>query len=610
MQNGLCTLLLTSALAFVVLPATAQRIDRYQRKLEEYRSGEWPPERTYSRISLGYALQKTFKKHCEYCGFATPDGRRDYVPQDISKFLGKRDMRTKVETADIRGGGLLYYLFTSDEILRPFDEVNYSPSRILRLNSVSNQFAIDPDENFDSFILHKNCSGYLKAALDAGVEPPYLAFRTALDTDSRRQSSVIALSGSFLSPLSLVLSANDSRTTEAMMKLWYFYQENPSYVNNAYYLREFEGVMIKHLTSAEENFRIETEGGLNLTAPIPAHLKASFGISKSSNLSFLGNDWETIVFSDFERPYDKQALFTPLPSPSDIHRYLAGIRPVFQNAQDLPLMIEGVEHKHFLIVEGIPENMASNYWLIENVQAGVYDGLPSLTAEPFADKESCTSGCRFTVTGRPLARNFQGPIDGRPSKLNVRYRIRSKAPVNGEYLSFDIDQEIQTSAHPIANITDGQFDLSKKDGWEFAFQWKFAIEIEDRYNPVSFDVLPYIGNLLVRRSDKELNVRIAKVEPDATRKRFYVTLETQEAFPLNRIDNANMVAYNLALDIHLKSQRSGITSVRPLKSILRFPALKENVVEPPVPAAAEAPAAAPATPAIQTGGSGGGSQEE
>nr|HQU60298.1 hypothetical protein [Saprospiraceae bacterium] len=250
MQTRLCTLLLISLFAIISIPITAQRIDRYQRKLEEYRTNEWPPERSYSRISLGYALQKTFKKHCEYCGFATPDGRRDYVPQDISKFLGKRDLRTKVETADIRGGGLLYYLFNGEERLQAFDEINYSPSRIFRLNSVANQFAINPDENFDSFILHKTCSGYLKAALDAGIEPPYLAFRTALDTDSRRQSSVLALSGSFLSPLHLVLSANDFRTTEAMMKLWSFYRENPSYINNAYYLREFEGVMIKHITAA------------------------------------------------------------------------------------------------------------------------------------------------------------------------------------------------------------------------------------------------------------------------------------------------------------------------------------------------------------------------
>lgn len=558
----------------------AQKVSRYQRKLEEYRREEWPPERSYARMSLGYALQQTFRRHCEYCGFDTPDGRRDYIPQDISKFLGRRDLRTKVESADIRGGGLLYYVFTGDDIMQSFDYLAYTPSRVIRLNSVENQFAVNPDENFDSFILHKTCSSYLKAALDAGIQPPYASFQAALDTDSRRESSVMALSGSFVSPLHSILEANDYRTTEFMMKLWRFYQENPEFINNAYYLREFEGVMIKHITSADENYRIEMEGGLNINAPLSARLKASFGLGKGGRGSFLGNDWETIIYSDFEGNYQKDRLFSPLPTPQEINRYLQGINLVFQKAQDLPLMIEGVEHKHFLIVEGIPENMADNFWVIEKVEPGVYNGTPSLFAQYFYDAESRASGCRFTISGRPLGANFRGPVESRPSKLNVRYRIRSKEPVNGVYLSFDINEEIQTSSHPIAGISEGSFDLTKKDGWNFAFQWKFAIDIEDRYNPVNFSVQPYIGNLLVRRSDKELNVRIVKVDPDVARKRFYVTLETQESFPLDRIDNSNMLSYNLSLDVHLESQRSSVTSVRPVKSILKFPAIREKVEEP------------------------------
>ena len=565
-----------------VLPDTshAQKIGRYQRKVEEYRRTEWPPERSYARMSLGYTLQKTFQRHCEYCGFVIPDGRRDYIPQDISKFLGRRDLRTKVESADIRGGGLLYYIFTADDIQQSFDNLAYSPSRVMRLNSIENQFVVNPDENFDSYILHKTCSGYLKAALDAGIEPPYASFQAALDTDSRRESSVLALSGSFVSPLHFILEANDYRTTEFMMKLWRYYQENPEFINNAYYLREFEGVMIKHITSAEENYHIETEGGLNINAPLAARLKSSFGMGKGGRGSFFGNDWETIIYTDFEGPYQKSRLFSALPTPREVSRYLQGISLVFQKAQDLPLMIEGVEHKHFLIVEGIPENMTDNFWAIENVQPGVYDGTPSLSAQSFYDSESRASGCRFTISGRPLASNFRGAVENRPSKLNARYKIRSKEPVNGVYLSFDIDEEIQTSSHPIANISEGSFDLSKKDGWNFAFQWRFAIDIEDRYNPVNFDVQPYIGNLLVRRSDKELAVRIVNVEPDVARKRFYLTLETQESFPLERIDNSNMLSYNLSLDVHLENRRSSITSVRPVKSILKFPAIKPKEESP------------------------------
>jgi len=561
----------------------AQRSDRLQRKLAKLRKEAWPPKHSYSRISLGYAMQRIFKRHCEYCGFSTPKGRRrDYVPRDISKFLGRRTLRTDVETADIRGGGLLYYIFQEHELEQPFDEIDFSPNRVFHLDFMENQFVINPDPNFDAYFMHKTCSGYLRAALEAGIEPPYTSFRAALDTDHRRASSVVALSGSFASPLRLVLEANDHQATRSLLQLWQFYQQHPSFIGNAYYLQEFEGVVLKHLTSAEQNYRLEREGAFNFTGPLPARLSTSLGLGNTGQATFAGTDWETLIYAEFDYPSERRRLFSPLPSPAEIQAYLSGIKPVFQKAQDLPLMIEGIEHKHFLIVEGIPAYMASNFWVIEDVKPGVYDGSPKLKAEPYFDEDSQSGGCRFTVTGRPLASNFQGSIDERPSKLNVHYRIRSKEPVGGQYLYFDIDEEIQTSSHPIAGIKEGRFDLAKKDGWEFAFQWKFAIEIEDRYNPVNFEAQPYIGNLLARRSDKELNVRIVEVAPDAQRKRFYVTLETQETYPLGRIDNTNMQNYNLSLDIHLESARTAITSVRPLKGILRFPALKP-LAPPPEP---------------------------
>lgn len=577
-------LLILMSMVMILPTSDAQRSSRWQRKLEEARRENWPPERSYSRISLGYALQRIFKRHCEYCGFSTPGKRRrDYVPQDISKFLGRRTLRTDVETANIRGGGLLYYIFQEEDMERPFDEINFSPSRVFRVEGLERQFIVNPDPNFDSYFMHKTCSGYLRAALEAGIKPPYASFQAALDTDHRRESSVVALSGSFVSPMHFVFENNDYRTTQSMLRLWQFYQDNPSYIGNAYYLREFEGVMLKHLSSAEQNYRIEREGGFNFSGPLPARLEASLGFGSTGQATFAGTDWETIIYTEFDYESERLGMFSPLPSPGEIQDYVCGLNPVFQNAQDLPLMIEGIEHKHFLIVEGIPEYMSSNAWVIEEVSPGVYDGAPTLNAEYYYDAESETGGCRFTVTGRPLASNFRGAIDDRPSKLNVRYRIRSKEPVNGKYLYFDIDEEIQTSSHPIANISDGRFDLAKKDGWAFAFQWKFAIEVEDHYNPVSFEVQPYIGNLLVRRSDKKLNVRIVEVEPDAQRKRFYVTLESQETYPLERIDHSAMQNYNLSLDIHLESARTAVTSVRPLKGILRFPALKELVPPEPEP---------------------------
>ena len=566
--------------------AFAQRLDKAKDKLEAYRSENWPPKKAHYRHTLGYVLQGKFKKHTEFCGFAISGKRRDYVPNDLTKFLGKRNLRTRVETADIRGGSLLSYIFNESEIKYKFDDIKYSPTRIFRMKSIPDQFVVNPEGDFDSFILTKNCSGYLKAALDAGVEPPYSAFAAALSTDDRRESSIVALSGSFISPLHIALEANNKQTIEALLSLWRFYRENPSYINQAYYLREFQGVMIRHVSTSEENVLIEREVGININLPLAAHLQANLGITNTAQTTFSGTDWETIIFADFEDNYQKERLFTPLPSPSFIRSYFENIQPTYEKSRDFPLMTEGVEHRHFLIIEGIPEHMTQNYWVIDNVSQGVYEDMPSLYAEYF-NNENGSSGCRFTITGQPSRANFRGPNAYRPSKVPLNYQIRSREPVGGEYLVFNLQQEIQTSSHPIAAIIDGEFDLSKKEDRKFAFQWKFLVEIEDKDSPVNFSDKPFIENLIVRKSNQTLNVTITDIRALPDRGQYEVTLETQETFSLDKIDDSNMLAFNLTLDVHLPMERTSSRSVRPLKGILNFPSIKKekpteriNILEP------------------------------
>lgn len=556
---------------------SAQPADKAAQKLEKYRSDNWPPTRVYTKLSLGFALQQKFKTHAQYCGFNISGNNRDYVPNDITRFIGSRNLRTRVETADIRGGGLMYYIFHDSEMNEPFQVVDYSPFKVMNLNSVKDQYALNPDQNFDTFILTKTCGGYLKAALEAGIEPPYACFKAALDTDSKRESSVLALSGSFVSPLKLILDANDDRTTELLMKLWKFYIDNPSYVDKAFYLREFEGVLIRHITNAEENRKVAIDGGVDLNGLLPGRLKSNFAIGAGSASAFSGTDWETIIYADFEeKGTSREKLFSKLPSPNFIRRYFENLHPVFQKSKDFPVMTEGTEHKHFLVVEGVPDNMTANFWEIESVQAGVYESTPALRSEYFEDKKEGTYGCRFTVSGKPLRKNFEGMGTNRPSRLPLSYVLRSRVPVGGEYVRFYVNEEVQTSAHPVATVGAGEFDLTKKEDRKFAFQWKFEVDMEDNDNPVNFNATPYIGNLTVRRSDKNLNVKLSKIEPDAQRRKFIITIETLDTYPLEKIDDVNMQAYNLSLDLHLKSKLSNDVSIRPLQSILYFPTIKPD----------------------------------
>jgi hypothetical protein len=147
-----------------------------------------------------------------------------------------------------------------------------------------------------------------------------------------------------------------------------------------------------------------------------------------------------------------------------------------------------------------------------------------------------------------------------------------------------VGEELATSAHPVVHVHDGRFDLSLKEDRRFAFQWKVTLEVEDVENPVDFAELPYISNVQVRRGDQQsVDVRVADVILDARRKQYVVTLETVATWPLHRIDDQQMVNYNLSLEVHLPSQRSTTRPVRPVKGNLSFPTLRPDPPAAPLP---------------------------
>ncbi len=564
--------LLAAALPGISLACFGQSIDKAAERLEKTRADNWPPQRIHGRSSLGYALQQVFKRHAEFCGFKIKDEGRDFVPPDASRFLGRRTLRTPVETADISGGGLLYYVFHEQERSQPFASVRFSPSRVLRLPGMPQPFAINPDENFDSFILTKTCGGYLKASLDAGIEPPYAAFKAALDTDSRRESSVMAISGSFVSPLRVAFEANDRRTAEAMMKLWQFYRDNPEYIGRAYYLREFQGVMIKHISTAEENARIESEGAFNLGGPLPIRLKATFGVGASKGSAFSGTDWQTILFADFDAAYRRESIFAPLPTPADIRRYFESIRPLAYLSGSSPILVEGARFQHVVELPGVPEEMAAYFWELETVAPGSFDGPPALESGYFTKGENY--GCRFSLSGRP-ARNYFNPYDANRSGVaRLTYVIRSRQPIAGEYIRIQVEAETPTSIHPMAKMGRGEFNIGKKENRRFALQWTFEVEVEDTDNPVDFAMAPYIDKLALRNADGALPARVADLQADPGRRRFFITVETEETWPLDRIDDNRLQPYNLSLDLHLKSRRADVFAVRPVQGAIYLPAIR------------------------------------
>ncbi|MGB3548041.1 MAG: hypothetical protein WBA17_13760 [Saprospiraceae bacterium] len=587
--------LLFFSLFFLFPYASDAQRDRRRDKLREERLESWPPERFYSRTTLGSALQLVFRKHYDFCGFPAAAGNRDYTPPDIGKFLGRRSLRTHVETADINGGNLLHYIFVNEEWSTPLDELHYRQDRLLTDLRSFSDFTVQPEPGFDAFVLTKNCSGYLKACLDAGIEPPYAAFKTALSTDERRESSVLAVSGSFVSPLVEILAARDARTNELMAKLWLFYQANPQLIGKAYFLREFQGVMVKHLGSAEAVASAEAELGINVNTPFfGAKINSSISRGSSRRGSFSGTDWETIVYADFNGTYTRANWFAALPTPDQIAAYFQQLQPTFSRAKDFPLLIQGSEHRHYVTISGLPAELARMPWTITDLRPGTYH-LPPRLETRFFEEPNGRFGCEFTVSGQPAEALFGQMGAGQTEVVPLRYRIRVADAIRSQSISFQVREELATSAHPIARITDGRYDLAKREDRRFAFQWRAIVEIEDRENPVDYLQEIFVSNVHLRHNEREVETEVIRVDADARRHRCEIVLETRQSWPLQRIDDLRPVNYNLSLDVHLPTRNGKIRNVRPLKTIVTFPGIV------PEPAPASAPHESPGTDGLKSG---------
>jgi hypothetical protein len=98
--------------------------------------------------------------------------------------------------------------------------------------------------------------------------------------------------------------------------------------------------------------------------------------------------------------------------------------------------------------------------------------------------------------------------------------------------------------------------------------------VEDTDNPVDFNVAPFIEKLSLRNADAELPVRLADVQSDPGRRRFFITLESVETWPLDRINDNDLQPYNLSLDLHLKSRRADTFAVRPVQGAVYLPGIR------------------------------------
>jgi len=544
-----------------------------QRRNRKNAEPDWPPARAYGRTTLGNALQSVFQRHYDFCGFTKPSGKRDYTPPTIDRFLGKRNLRTRVERADINGGNLLSYIFSSEETALPLNVVRYRADQLLFNEEAGIDLQPEPRPGFDAFLLTKNCSGYLKASLDAGLKPPYVAFSAALDTDARRNSTVVALAGSFVSPLTEILQANDARTTELMATLWRFYQDQPEYAGRAFYLTQFDGVMVKHLTDATEISNTEQSLGVNAAVPLAGKFSAGLTRAHTSSSNFAGTDWETIVYTDFAGPYQREQLFAPLPTPEDIEVYFRHTPVIAPASGPIAPLREGGSHLHSVAVAGLPAGLANAGWQIENLRGNAYREIPALRVT-----DGGSSGLNFSITGYSSPELFPAGQPGAVASIPLHYELVMPSRSHTSDLRIPVSLRLPTSAHPQVEMAGARFELQRKNNGQYAFRWYLTLNVNDAENPLDpmgkFDA----AEITAGYPENPVDLKLVEASLDARRSTMLVIVETERTWPLKEVDDRNMMTMPVRIEVCMPVKGGYSLCRRPLSARLAVPRIRVAAV--------------------------------
>ena len=438
---------------------------------EENLKTNWPPPNQFLSGSLGMALQNKFKSHADFCGFVFDDASKNYIPQDIKKFLDEKELAIDAESANIEGGTILYYMFSKGEKAQSFDQ-KYFSSRVLDIENFPQfQLSKSPNPSFDSYFMTKTCGGFVNASVDAGIKPPYASFELAVKNDSKKESAIVVLSGTFASPLT-ELFENHNLKTYTLLKLWEKYKRYNELIGACYYLSEFDGVMIKRTASAEDFKSIEVAGKLDYSGTLSSSVQADIGLGINSSSLFKATDWETIVLTNFSENYKREDLFREFPSVDKIQTYFNGLSPIYETS---PRMVENGLHDIVISMENLPFEVSNkNYWDITDWPTNIYEKKPELNVT--FTKESNKLVTKYIIRGTAKKEFFTKTNS--INELVALFKITSKDKVLDKQLVVNVDTKVFFSKQPDPELpSKANFEpyrLSANSD-KFGLKWSFEV---------------------------------------------------------------------------------------------------------------------------------------
>lgn len=540
----------------------------------------WPSIGEYAPGSIGLLLDPQFRQHVEVCGIVLPEsltkGRR-FVPNEIARYT-RTNLDAAGESVDIAGGSLLRYVYGRDQ--RRLMLTSLQGGRVLTFEYMDLPPLIEPTEGFPSWAIQRSCSGYIQGSASADVKVPSAAVRAAVQADANRQSSLVAVFGRFRSPMAQILGTGDWKTLYANLQLWSLYSDNKDLAGVAYYMKEFNGIMIRRTVGMGSSLNAQ----ISASAALPA-AEFQLGADYRAETKFSAKDWQTVIISDIDNPEQREQRFGQLPDPTQIANLFRGLKPTPVGVNE-PLR-RGVEHAHYQELAGVPRGICNGIWNFEGDTTGIYDGkigVRGLVEERPAADGGKIPYCKIEISGRPNPALFQAGVARAASvqrSLTLSGKVKRTGTVEGQQLELLISQPLFTTDHPIVRIVSGMplpFASQNSLQNQFVVHWEFQVDFTDGQEPV-------LRTAGTRASLDSASIECSGVQmgvtSDATANAngvYVVTLNFGSALSHSDYDVSKqdlICSYNSQLTVRL-AQDGNRTATVPIAVRLTFPARKES----------------------------------
>lgn len=553
---------------------------------EEEKLENWPPRQLlYDSNTLGYYLNENFKDFTSSANI-TNKSERNYIPRSILNDIDEEKLNAKAEFADISGKGVFFYIFNSDD-RTDFNNINFgsNPTRIITVPTNTN-YEIKTTSNLDNFIVSSTLRGYIDASIESGIEPPYSKIEFAAKRERTRNVSLVALYGSFVSPI--LNSIN--KDIGVLLSLWNVYKNNTNLIGNAYYLKEFNGIVGNTQFTGRDYNKLAGMGALNIRGPLKSSLKAQINGNTESESIFNATNWNTYINIEGLNESSRLNMFAKSPTPNDINERFSETN---YHRHDQSLFVQNFAGEVVIsfFVPNVPSSWINdNTWTLKDYSK-LFQEKPRLNVTEINSAGS--NGALFLFSCKPKQSIFQ---NGNSSK--VFFDIRSLESINDTGNTYYIGKSFETD---VTHNDDPVFRL-RNNNQTYSFEklpieynpknsinhlkWDILVETaSDEFNPVDFNSgrEPTIRILTIKDPDSK-NIDTSDFTPtikeNSIDETYTVTISYRgEEYDWNKINHDISDIYSLeaSLEIPLAEGVNRTTNYS-FKSSISFPIYYNNEV--------------------------------